>query len=156
MKKINFDNYEFRCSSLGTLMTGSWGLTDNQKVELSKLEDKLARGKDLTPLQEDKKKEHEDKRDNPELSVTTKTQLDNIYIKEVYGRRKELSNKYLLKGLGVEDAAIRVLSQVDGELYVKNEERMHNGMLQGECDIKYHWGDSECGLVVDTKSSWDF
>jgi len=155
MKKVDFKKYAFRCSSLGTLMTGVIGLSDNQKVELEKFYHKIGSGKDLTALQEIKRKELEHKRDNPELSETTKTELDKIYIREVYGRRKELSNNYLLKGLGVEDSAIRVLSKVDNELYVKNEERMNNGMIQGECDIKHHYGDSECGLIIDTKSSWD-
>ena len=198
MKKVNFDNYTFRCSSLGTLMTGSFGLSETQQVTLDELEDKegkvigltdkqaeqkakLETAKDtlkgitekqqgaldelivkqfaeyiLTENQASLKRELIFKRDNPELSETTKTELDKIYIREVHGRRKELSNNYLLKGLGVEDSAIRVLSQVDGELYTKNEDRMKNNFIQGECDIKHHWGDSECGLVIDTKSSWDY
>ena len=145
---MDFNNYKFRCSSLGNLMTGSLGLTDNQGLELSRLEEKESQGKELTPLQVIKKAELINKRDNPELSETTKSYLLEIFIEQVYGRKKDLTNKYLEKGLLCEEDSLQLLSDYKGKFLLKNKERFNNEFITGEPD---YVGD----IIIDTKSSWD-
>jgi hypothetical protein len=157
MKRLDFNDYEFRASSIGTLMTGSFGLTDAQSKELEKLYEKEQSGKPLTEIQANKKIELERKRDEKELSETTKSALQSIFISEKYGRKKIIESKYLKKGTDVEEKSARILSLYDNDLYVieAERERMRNGMICGTCDIKHYYGDSEGGLIIDVKSSWD-
>ena len=82
------------------------------------------------------------------LSETAKTHLLEIYIAEKYGRKKDISNKYITKGLMAEDDSIKLYSTIKLEKYVKNELRLKNEYLVGTPDII----DTE---VIDVKTSWD-
>lgn len=83
-----------------------------------------------------------------EISETVKKELIKIYIKEVHGRDKEISSKYLAKGLAVEEDSITLLSRVKKVPFFKNEKRLENDYITGEADIV----DPE---LMDTKSCWD-
>ena len=82
------------------------------------------------------------------LSETTKSYLMEIYVTEKYGRKKDISNKYIQKGLMVEDEAIKLYSTIKLESYAKNELRLKNDFITGIPDLI---GDD----VIDVKSSWD-
>jgi hypothetical protein len=82
------------------------------------------------------------------LSETTKSFLMEIYVEKKYGRKKDISNKYIEKGLLVEDEAINLYSRLKLDQYSKNEERLSNEFIHGVPDII---GDE----VIDVKSSWD-
>lgn len=82
------------------------------------------------------------------LSETTKTFLMEVFIQEKFNRKKDISNKYIEKGLLVEDEAIKLYSRIKLEDYVKNDNRFKNDYLIGTPDII---SDS----VIDIKSSWD-
>lgn len=111
----NFNNYKFRCSSLGKLM----------------VDPKTKKAKEAG-----------------ELSQTTKTYLNEIFIKEYYGREKDISNKYIEKGLLVEEDALDLLSKNDETIYLKNKEHFSNDLITGTPD--------HCKLkLIDTKASWD-
>lgn len=88
------------------------------------------------------------------LSQTCQKYLIKCYVEAKYGRRDELENRYVKKGLGVEAEAISMLNEVDDvfPFYEKNERRIFDDFKQGECDI-YH--DGEVKKVLDVKSSWD-
>lgn len=82
-------------------------------------------------------------------SATTRSKLLDIKLNEVYGVKKSITSKYLEKGLFMEDKSIDMLSDLDGEFYMKNEEERENDYLTGTCDIVTD--DS----IIDVKTSWD-
>ena len=85
------------------------------------------------------------------ISETTKTHLIDCYVSAVFNRRTELTNKFLEKGLTVEENAIDLLSAIKKEFYVKNEDRFSNDFIQGTPDIVI----KEESLIIDIKSSFD-
>jgi hypothetical protein len=109
---MNFDNYKFRCSSLGKLMTDP-------------------RSKSET------------------LSETTKAYLLEIYIDEVYGRRKDISNKYTEKGLYCEEDSLGLASLYTGKLLLKNKDKFENEYICGTPDIIL------ADKIIDIKTKWD-
>lgn len=110
-----FDNYKFRCSSLGKLMTDPKSKKDKEEGNLSE---------------------------------TTKSYLLEIFIKEVYGRKKDITNRYLEKGLLMEEDALELIGNVHNTIYIKNKETFSNDLIKGTPDY--------CKKkLIDTKSSWD-
>lgn len=97
-----------------------------------------------------------DARTKSGLSETTKSALLEVYIQHKYNRYKEISNKYIEKGLAVENDAIDMWRRSRGEIVFKNEEMFVNEYIKGTPDLLIK--DDETGLVVnvpDIKSSWD-
>lgn len=109
---MRFNDYKFRCSSLGHLMT-------------------------------------EPRSKSEKLSETTKTHLIDCYISKVFDRRNEITNKFLEKGVMVEENSIDLLSLYTGNYYRKNKKRYVNDFIQGTPDIV------EDQLVIDIKSNYD-
>lgn len=84
------------------------------------------------------------------LSETTKTYCKEWAKSQIYGFEKEISSKYLDKGIQLEDYAIdRAIEWLDLPFVLKNEELFENDFAKGTPDIIY--GDT----VVDIKCSWD-
>ena len=83
------------------------------------------------------------------LSETTKKYLVEVFIQHQYGREKDITNKYITKGLQVEEDSITLYSQYKGRFFKKNESRLFNEYLAGTPDIIL---DNE---IIDIKSSWD-
>lgn len=83
-----------------------------------------------------------------EMGETCKSFLKELYVEKVYGIKKEISSKYIEKGLMVEDNSIAFYSAFHGGFYFKNEKRFNNDFLTGEPDIISN------DIVVDIKSSW--
>lgn len=87
------------------------------------------------------------------LSKTAKSHLIEIYIREKYGRRKDVQTKQMRKGVEVEDDAIELLAQSLGRPLSKNTERFSNEFITGHPDVLDL---TEAGLKVwDVKSSYD-
>lgn len=84
------------------------------------------------------------------ISKTTQTYLEEWLKEQIYGRPKEISNKYLDKGMIVEDNAIDLAIE-SGTIgfNLKNEEHFENDYLTGTPDLVYS------DEVIDIKSSWD-
>ncbi len=89
------------------------------------------------------------------LSETTKTYLMECYVREKYGREKEIINKYLEKGLMVEEDAITLYSRVRKILFNKNQENLSNEYITGTPDIYLGHDIHNAEEVNDVKSSWD-
>lgn len=83
-----------------------------------------------------------------EMGETCKSFLKELYIEKVYGIKKEISSKYIEKGLMVEDSAIAFYSNANGGFYFKNDEWFNNEFISGTPDI------ISDELVIDIKSSW--
>lgn len=158
IKKLDFSKQIFRSHAIGTLMTGSIGLTEKQVIELKELSDKRA-VKPLTDLQEIKYNDLIKKRDDKELSKTTKTKLIEIYNAERFGRSKELKAKYIKKGLMCEDDARTLLTRLEfqttKQLLKKNDKRIANRWVSGEYDTFIGESVRKATEIIDHKVKWD-
>lgn len=81
--------------------------------------------------------------------------LINIYILERFGREQKLDTAAIRKGLGVEDIGIEMISELTGEKYVKNEERVFNEYFSGVIDMFKGKNIRKAVHVRDHKGSWD-
>jgi hypothetical protein len=84
------------------------------------------------------------------LSETAKSEMIKIAKEDFYGYSSQMTNKYVEKGIEVEDKSIELLSLVKFAQYTKNKVRLHNDFLTGECDIN----DEKNDEIIDIKSSW--
>lgn len=84
------------------------------------------------------------------LSETAKSEMIKIAKEDFYGYSSQMTNKYIEKGIEVEDKSIELLSLVKFGQYTKNKVRLHNDFLTGECDIN----DEKNDEIIDIKSSW--
>ena len=107
-----FDKYTFRCSSLGKIM-GAYkeAITEKQAKTLEELTEKR-RFKNLTDKQEEEYQRLCKKRDAPpELPETCTSYLKQIYNQVIRGFTKEITSKYMEKGLSCKDAGISMLQK---------------------------------------------
>lgn len=84
------------------------------------------------------------------LSKTTETYLQDWTKEQLYGRRKQFSNKYTDKGLVVEDDSLDYVAEVLGyDSLIKNDKFFKNDFLMGTPDaiLSDH--------LIDVKNSWD-
>jgi hypothetical protein len=86
-----------------------------------------------------------------EVTDGNKTYLNELFVGEMEGIRKEIHSKYFTKGVFMEEDGIDLLNQTlyKGKLILKNKERKHNGFIHGEADCLV--GD----IVYDIKNAWD-
>jgi hypothetical protein len=84
------------------------------------------------------------------LSETAKSEMIKIAKEDFYGYSSQMTNKYVEKGIEVEDKSIELLSLVKFAQYNKNKVRVNNDFLTGECDIN----DDKNDEIIDIKSSW--
>lgn len=146
----DFSNYKFRPHSLGKLMKGlPKPLTESQKETLFGLLEKQKNGtiteKQTITLGDLIKK----KTAKPVLSEGAKSYLKSIFKQEVFNRKKDIQNKYLSKGIAVEDDNINQYNEVNGTFLIKNEVRYENDFFSGEMDVEE---DEE--EIFEFKSSW--
>ena len=84
------------------------------------------------------------------LSETTKTYVYEWLKESIYGIRKNINNKYLSKGLWLEDEAIdKTIQLLDLSFAIKNEKFFEDDYFTGTPDLIVD------GVVYDTKCSWD-
>jgi hypothetical protein len=84
------------------------------------------------------------------LSETTKSYVYEWLKEKIYGVRKQISSKYLNKGLKLEDTAIdKSIEWLDLPFAIKNEQFFENDYFTGTPDLIVD------GVVYDTKCSWD-
>ena len=69
------------------------------------------------------------------ISETTKTYLEEWMVEQKFGIRKEISSKYLEKGLEMEDIAIQEYAKLFNVDAVKNDEWFENDYITGTPDI---------------------
>lgn len=83
------------------------------------------------------------------LSETTKTYVFDWLKENIYGYRKELNNKYVTKGLELEDEAIdKAIELLDLPFTLKNEQFYENEYFTGTPDLIIK------DTVYDIKCSW--
>lgn len=89
------------------------------------------------------------------LSETAKTHLIDVYVSNKYGRNTDIQNKYIQKGLLVEEDSITLYSRVTKTFYKKNESHLSNEFIKGTPDLYTGKSISEADHIIDIKSSYD-
>jgi len=89
------------------------------------------------------------------LSETCKTHLVDLYVADKYDRHTDIFNKYVEKGLAVEEDSITLYSRVQKQFFKKNEVRLKNEFINGEPDLFTGPTIHEAETIIDVKSSWD-
>lgn len=136
-----------RASSFGNIMTESKGnsITENQLKEIDDLISEMENGVNAngnkvkwTDVKASKLQDLINKRDAPtELSQTAKSEVEKIWLANEKGYVEDLNNKYLTKGLMTEEDGLELISELDGEFYIKNTERITKGNISGEADVVF-------------------
>jgi hypothetical protein len=88
-------------------------------------------------------------KDAGNLSETAKTYLRELWIEKTYNRRKDITNKFIEKGLLNEETSIDFASLLHNELYEKNEKLYASDYFTGTPDI------ISGEYIIDIKSSFD-
>ena len=83
------------------------------------------------------------------LSQGAKTYIRQVAKQDFFGYRVELDNKYINKGKDQEQDSIDLLNAVRFTNYKKNDVRIEDEYLTGECDILSD------DRVIDVKTSWN-
>lgn len=96
-----------------------------------------------------------DSRTRDPLGETCKSHLVECYINEVYGRKKDITNKYLEKGILQEEESITLYSLVTNKFHKKNKETISNDHFIGTPDLFDGKSISDATLIIDVKTSWD-
>lgn len=165
-QKIDFGTYKFRASQVSKLMTGTIGLTENQKIKREtlltrKLESVDGTQKPLTAIMEQELIDLNRIDKEKELPKTMLTELRKIHRAETYNRNFSFTNKYVQKGIQQENEAITNYMMYRNSkgirtMFKKNEIRLENDWFSGEPDL------GEDGIEItkwkegwDTKCSWD-
>lgn len=89
-----------------------------------------------------------DSRNKDPLGETCKAHLLECYIEAKYGRKKEITNKYVEKGNMVEETSITLYSRCTKVYHQKNRQTFENDFIIGTPDIITDT------RVKDIKSSW--
>lgn len=170
MKKIE-TKVLFRCSGLGDLMTNAQGKSNlekyNEAVEslekavnqLSTLSEKAIKSREK--LQEKCEKLEAEiiklkkVKDDVKLSASCRKYLKTMAIEIRYKRKKRMTNKYIKKGIAVEEASIELYSEWKGYFLDNNTKRVSNDFLTGETDLEFTDVKGKVVKVTDIKSSYD-
>lgn len=141
---------KIRCSAIGLVMTDAQGarLTDKQVAKIDELKER-SKIKPLTVAQIETLNNLIKKRDEPVLSDTAKNYIEERYIALKYGRHNDFVNRFVVKGLQVEEDSLTLFSKFTKTFHAKNETHFSNHWITGTPDI------ITSDHVIDIKSSWD-
>lgn len=89
------------------------------------------------------------------LSETAKTNLIDVYVSNRYGRNTDIQNKYIQKGLLVEEDSITLYSRVTKTFHKKNEMPLNNDFIKGTPDLYRGESINKADHIIDIKSSYD-
>lgn len=92
------------------------------------------------------------------LSDGAKTFCATLYADLKYGKwnpTKDIGNKYTSKGKAAEDESINLVSQLEGQLFYKNELMVQNEFLRGTPDVIVGEDIYNAEKIIDVKSPWD-
>lgn len=97
----------------------------------------------------------EPKYKSEKISETAKTHLIDLFVADKYNRHSDTFNRYIDKGLQVEEDSITLYSRVKKSFFKKNDKRLCNEFINGEPDIFTGIEIAEAETIIDIKSSWD-
>lgn len=96
-----------------------------------------------------------DSRTKDPLGETCKAHLIECYIAKKYDRHKDVTNKYIEKGLLAEEDSIDLYSLVKGAYFEKNKEVIENDYFIGTPDLFVGTSIREAQIIIDLKTNWD-
>ncbi len=169
-----FDKYLFRCSALGHLMQTEKGkdfytiwVEAKEKYDTliaanvpQFLKDGKTESKRYHKLLADRESAKlalgvaEKSKDIVVLSEGAKTHLTDIWISETKRRKADINNKFIEKGLAVEEDAITLYSRIKKQFFKKNETHLFNAFIKGTPDIFTGETIGSAIRIHDVKSSW--
>jgi hypothetical protein len=160
---MDIKNFKINCSSIGALMGNAQGnnpITDKEFKDLISI---LERDYELlSETQKYNAKQIMWKQalyEPTKLSDTVTTELAKIYSFEMYGKSKVSkgndSPQQLEKGNLAEPMAIKMLSDIDGIEYTKNEELFQNKWLKGIPDILIKTPAGKIKKIIELKVAYD-
>ncbi len=86
---------------------------------------------------------------------TCKSHLLECFIEKKYGRYKDITNKFIEKGLLAEEDSIDLYTLVKDKLFIKNEELIQNDFFVGTPDLFEGETILSATVIIDLKTSWD-
>lgn len=89
------------------------------------------------------------------LGETAKSHLLECYVTKKYGRSKDITNKFIEKGLLAEEDSIDLYTLVKDKLFIKNEELLQNDWFIGTPDLFEGETILTASVIIDLKTSWD-
>lgn len=160
----DFSQWKCRCSAISKMMANSKEnapLTEIQVKRVTELEGKRDCGK-ITAIQMLELCDLLVKRDKSAKVVLSDTCIS--YLVEAYAWEtekmcsitKEMDVEYFERGKKTEPESIELLSFVDNEFYLKNEERFDNDFLSGIPDVMTISEEFRARRVRDIKSTKDY
>lgn len=157
---MNLPKFKIRASACGKIMGSLKTITDKQVSRIHELETKKQDKGCLTAKQDteletlkEKYKKSQSAKPSDKLPEGAKTYVKEWIKEQVYGRRKDISSKYLDKGNQCEDDALNMIMDEYGLPfgYGKNTEWRENEHMTGECDLYI----DKVDLIIDSKCSFD-
>jgi hypothetical protein len=94
-------------------------------------------------------------RTKDKFGETCKAHLMECYVAQTYGRYKDVTNKYIEKGIVAEEDSIDLYSVVKKHVFVKNTEVISNDHFVGTPDLYLGESIHKADTVIDLKTSWD-
>jgi len=94
-------------------------------------------------------------RTKEQLGETCKSHLMECYISKKYDRYRDITNKYIEKGLLAEEDSIDLYSLVKGAYFEKNKETIENDFFVGTPDLFVGTSIREASIIIDLKTSWN-
>ena len=94
-------------------------------------------------------------RTKEEIGETAKAHLLECYVNKKYGRFKDITNKFIEKGLLAEEDSIDLYTLVKDKLFIKNEELIENDFFVGTPDLFEGETIMKADVIIDLKTSWD-
>lgn len=83
------------------------------------------------------------------LSLTAKSYVEEHFKEQFFGRKREFSNRYTIKGIEAEDVSIALYGEMTNQALKKNEEHFENDFCTGTPDLVLD--DS----IIDIKTLWN-
>ena len=171
----NANNILFRCSALGSIMTEPQGKSNLQKYldKRQQHQDAITKYEAIKNKQtktasnlavkildyEIQAKELDKIKNEISLSKTCTSNLAKVYIKHKFNREKNIENRYITKGLEVEEESLTLYSRYTKQYYLKNESTFQNEFIKGTPDIIVNPSSEaetdHLQTIIDIKSSWD-
>lgn len=94
-------------------------------------------------------------KDAGNLSESAKTHCVDIFVSRKYNRQTDIQNRYVQKGLMVEEDSITLYSRYKKTFFKKNVQQLANDFIQGTPDLFTGPEIGKAERIIDVKSSWD-
>lgn len=94
-------------------------------------------------------------RTKEEIGETAKAHILECYVSKKYGRYKDVTNKFIEKGLLAEEDSIDLYTLVKDKLFIKNSEVLENEWFTGTPDLFEGEEILKATVIIDLKTSWD-